>query len=186
MKGIFFLVSSSKKIVKSPFPSVFHLWLKSWGTVQLNLHETDLLFRYLSHHLTWHCSSISKICTDLQEICSICSQNFVIVSVAKLIRNNNKNNFASKSCKFLANLQKSWNNMMSNVGLIIHRIYGSVSYSFSCDFAHFLKMDPRWKYLARLSYLYYLEAVNSETHIIIQYTTRSSITKLGSFEHSDQ
>ena len=26
--------------------------------VQLNLHETDLLFQYLSHHLTWHCSSI--------------------------------------------------------------------------------------------------------------------------------
>ena len=27
-------------------------------SVQLNLHKTDLLFRYLSHHLTWHCSSI--------------------------------------------------------------------------------------------------------------------------------
>ena len=40
--------------------------------IQLNLHETDLLFQYLSHHLTWHCSSISE---DLQEICSICSQN---------------------------------------------------------------------------------------------------------------
>ena len=26
--------------------------------LQLNLYETDLLFRYLSHHLTWHCSSI--------------------------------------------------------------------------------------------------------------------------------
>ena len=26
--------------------------------LQLNLHETDLLFRYLSHHLTWHCSSM--------------------------------------------------------------------------------------------------------------------------------
>ena len=24
-------------------------------TVQLNLQETDLSFRYLSHHLTWHC-----------------------------------------------------------------------------------------------------------------------------------
>ena len=23
--------------------------------LQLNLHETDLLFRYLSHHVTWHC-----------------------------------------------------------------------------------------------------------------------------------
>ena len=28
--------------------------------VQLNLHETDLLFWYLSHHLTWQCSSISE------------------------------------------------------------------------------------------------------------------------------
>ena len=28
--------------------------------IQLNLHETDLLFGYLSHHLTWHCSSISE------------------------------------------------------------------------------------------------------------------------------
>ena len=26
--------------------------------VQLNLHETDLLFRYLSHHLARRCSSI--------------------------------------------------------------------------------------------------------------------------------
>ena len=43
--------------------------------IQLNLHETDLLFRYLSHHLTWHCPIFLKICTDLQEICSICSQN---------------------------------------------------------------------------------------------------------------
>jgi hypothetical protein len=31
------------------------------GTLlQLNFHETDLLFGYLSHHLTWHCSSISE------------------------------------------------------------------------------------------------------------------------------
>ena len=40
--------------------------------LQLNLHETDILCRYLSHHLIWQCSSISE---DLQEICSICSQN---------------------------------------------------------------------------------------------------------------
>ena len=32
---------------------------------------------------------------------------FVIVSVVKLFRNNNKNNFASKCCKFLANMCKS-------------------------------------------------------------------------------
>ena len=34
-------------------------------SIQHNLHETDLLFRYLSHHLTWHCSSISE---DLQHL----------------------------------------------------------------------------------------------------------------------
>ena len=36
----------------------------SWRTLsdklQLNLYETDLLFWYLSHHLKWHCSSISE------------------------------------------------------------------------------------------------------------------------------
>jgi hypothetical protein len=48
---------------------------------------------------------------------------FVIVSVVKLFRNNNKNNFARKCCKFLANLQKSWNNMMSNDGLIIENMH---------------------------------------------------------------
>ena len=105
-------------------------------TVQLNLHETDLSFLYLSHHLTWQCSSISE---DLLEICSICSQNcfcycfcgkivqhfciftqickkfaafarkivFVIVSEQFYYRNNDKNNFVSKCCKFLANLCKS-------------------------------------------------------------------------------
>ena len=26
--------------------------------IQLNIHETDLSNQYLSHHLTWHCSSI--------------------------------------------------------------------------------------------------------------------------------
>ena len=41
-------------------------------SVQLNLHETDLLFQYLSHHLTWQCSRISD---DLQEIYSISSGN---------------------------------------------------------------------------------------------------------------
>ena len=30
----------------------------SSNLIQLNLHETDLLVRYLSHHLAWHCSSI--------------------------------------------------------------------------------------------------------------------------------
>ena len=46
--------------------------------IQLNLYETDLLFRYLSHHLTWHCLLIygfsqflfvviiKLICTDMK------------------------------------------------------------------------------------------------------------------------
>ena len=89
--------------------------------VQLDLHETDLLLPYLSHHLAWHCFwRFAQICKKVawfaQKII------FVIVSVSKLFRNNSKNNFASKCCKFLANLQKSWNNMMSNVGLIIEYI----------------------------------------------------------------
>ena len=33
----------------------------AYQSLQLNLHETDLLFRYLSHHLTWHCSSIEDL-----------------------------------------------------------------------------------------------------------------------------
>ena len=55
---------------------------------------------------------------------------FGTFSVAKLFRNNNKNNFASKCCKFLANLQNSWNNMVSNVVLITE--YMDLSHSFSC------------------------------------------------------
>ena len=37
-----------------------------------NKHYTDLLFRYLSHHLTWHCYSIYE---DLHRFAQICSQN---------------------------------------------------------------------------------------------------------------
>ena len=77
-----------------------------------------------------------KICTDLQEICSISSQNcfcycfcskncsskfrsrhstvlllFLLRNLLKqslkLFRNNDKNNFASKCCNFFANLCKS-------------------------------------------------------------------------------
>ena len=54
--------------------------------VQLNLHETDLSFRYLSHHLTWHCSSISE---DLHKFAAFAHKIvFVIVSVVKLFKNN--------------------------------------------------------------------------------------------------
>ena len=30
-------------------------WKHSGSSLQLNLHETDLSFQFLSHHLTWHC-----------------------------------------------------------------------------------------------------------------------------------
>ena len=56
---------------------------------------------------------------------------FLMVSEQFYYRNSNKNHFEFICCKFLANLQKYWNNMMSNDGLIIE-IYGYVSYSFSC------------------------------------------------------
>ena len=83
-----------------------------------------------------------KICTDLQEICSIRVQNCLCycfwtnsgAQLAKLFRNNNKNNFASKCCKFLANLFKS-SEILEQCHVkwwLNYRIYGSVSYSFSC------------------------------------------------------
>ena len=64
------------------------------------------------HHIV---SGFLKICTDLQETCSIWAQNcfyccfWTIYSSCdlKLLRNNKKNNFALICCKFLANLCKS-------------------------------------------------------------------------------
>ena len=47
---------------------------------------------------------------------------FVIVSEQFYYRNNNKNNFVSKCCKLLANLQKYWNNAKSNDGSSIEII----------------------------------------------------------------
>ena len=42
----------------------------AYQSLQLNLHETDLLFRYLSHHLTLHrrVPVFLKIYTDLQDL----------------------------------------------------------------------------------------------------------------------
>ena len=45
---------------KFDFVLVFFESFLKFKQLQFNLHETDLLLRYLSHHLTWHCSSISK------------------------------------------------------------------------------------------------------------------------------
>ena len=49
----------------SPPPIIGHYGAKvslklHYNFLQLNLYQTDLLFWYLSHHLTWHCSSISE------------------------------------------------------------------------------------------------------------------------------
>ena len=72
-----------------------------YGCLQLNLHETDLLFRYLSHHLTWHCSSISedlhRFARNLQHMNAklfllLFLNNFKRATPSP--RNNNKNNFA--------------------------------------------------------------------------------------------
>ena len=41
------------------------------------------------------------------------------LQLTNFFRNNNKNNFALICCKFLANLQKYWNNAMSNHSLIL-------------------------------------------------------------------
>ena len=84
---------------------------------------------------------------------------FVIVSVVNLFRNNSKNNFASKCCKFLANLCKSLE-ILEQCHVkwwLDYRTYGSVSYSFSCTNGGFIffrfftlmvsKVEICWKYL---------------------------------------
>ena len=38
--------------------------------IKSTVHEIDLLFRYLNHHLTWHCSSISEDLHRFQQICT--------------------------------------------------------------------------------------------------------------------
>ena len=53
-------------------------------------------------HYFWRFAQICKIFVAFAR-----KRVFVIVSVVKLFRNNNKNNFARKCCKFLANLCKS-------------------------------------------------------------------------------
>ena len=65
---------------------------------------------------------------------------FVIVSVVKLFRNNKKNNFASKCCKFLANLCKSSEILEHCHGKwwLKYQNNRSVSWRLSCKFF-------RWK-----------------------------------------
>ena len=85
-----------------------------------------------------------KICTDLQDICSIWAQNcfwycfwtILGVQLAKLFRNNNKNNFALIWCKSFANLCKS-SEILKQYDVkwwLDYRKYGS----FSCKKVRFL------------------------------------------------
>ena len=111
--------------------------------VQLNLHETDLLFWYLSHHLTWHCSSISdnlhRFARNLQHINT---NLFLLLLLNNLKRatpgNNNKNNFTFIFCRFLANLCKFSEILEYDVKWCDYRKYVSVSYSFSCISINYL------------------------------------------------
>ena len=84
--------------------------------MQLN-QKLSIISILLSHHLTWHCSSINK---DLHR----CDHKtvFVIVARLKLFGNDNKNNFVIISVQICANLHIYWNNAMSNDGLIIEII----------------------------------------------------------------
>ena len=142
------MLESLQSQLKQKEVSVFYIFFKSRLSVQyatkkpfcelksfelqLNLHEIDPLFWYLSHHLVL--------------ICSIWTQNcFVIVSeeipfwiildarLAKLFRND-KNNFALICSKFIANLCKSYE-ILNVKWLHNYRKYGSISYSFSWDYA---------------------------------------------------
>jgi hypothetical protein len=113
-----------------------NFWFITRKVVQLNLHETDLLFRYLSHHLIWHCSSISddlhRFARHLQHLSAKLFLGNFKRTTLKLFRN--KNNFAPICCKFLANLCKS-SEILKQYDVkwwVNYRKYGSVSYSFSC------------------------------------------------------
>ena len=73
------------------------------------------IFRYSSHHLTWHCSGISEdlhiFARNLQHLLA----KLFLLLFLNDNRNNNKNNFL----QIYVNLQKYWNKVMSNDGLII-------------------------------------------------------------------
>ena len=104
----------------------------------------SLIYYFDTWAIIWHgiVPVFLKICTDLQEICSIWAQNCfcycfwtnIGAQLKKLFRNNNKNNFAPINCKFLANLCKSSENLKQYdvKWWLDYRKHGDVSYSFSC------------------------------------------------------
>ena len=61
--------------------------------IKSTVHEIDLLFRYLNHHLAWHCSSISE---DLDKF----ARSFQHLS-AKLFLLLLLNNFEHAACKIV-------------------------------------------------------------------------------------
>ena len=73
--------------------------------VQLNLHETDLLFWYLSHHLTWHCLLIYGFSPCLPVL--VCCDHKIMIMLGshrkswKIVRNQLK-----ISCQKMANILK--------------------------------------------------------------------------------
>ena len=87
----------------------------NYCTVQLNLHETNLLFWYLSHHLTWHCLLISGFSPILVFVLIFISvQNNFMIATNKNWEKREKNH-------------KSTSNVMSNDGSsikIIDRSHG--------------------------------------------------------------
>ena len=85
------------------------------------IYECSLISMRLTYYfdtwaIIWHgiVSVFLKICTDLQEICSIWAQN-CSETITKTILSSCVAHFL----QIFANLQKSWNNMMSNDGWMI-------------------------------------------------------------------
>ena len=62
--------------------------------VQLNLHETDLLFWYLSHHFTWHCLLIYGFSPIFPSF--VCCDHKIVLH---WYENQNKNNLVIMLCK---------------------------------------------------------------------------------------
>ena len=87
------------KGTKSITISELHIGYDVWNIVrkngrkivQLNHHETDQLFWYLSHHLTWHCLLISGFLLVLD----CCDHKIVL----HWYENKNKNNLVIMLCK---------------------------------------------------------------------------------------
>ena len=126
------------------WPKLFWILLNSYSLISMRLiyyFDTWAIFDMAVFQYFWRFAQIcKKLAAYAHKIV------FVIVSVVKLFRNNNtgKNNFVSKCCKFLANVCKS-SEILEQCHVnwwIGYRIYGSVSYSFSCtdEFTRYFQM----------------------------------------------